>query len=69
MNFGGFSWKRLFGITGLKQKLARKTGIPYTRGGRQRKIGGFFYPGGRKSKTKSGCLVLFVIPVLYVLLV
>lgn len=35
-----FSWKRAVGITGLKQKVARKTGIPTTRGGLERKIGG-----------------------------
>lgn len=35
-----FSWKRAVGITGLKQKVARRTGIPTTRGGLERKIGG-----------------------------
>ncbi len=34
-----FSWKRLLGITSLRQKIARKTGIPTTKGGLQRKIG------------------------------
>lgn len=33
-----FSWKRFFGITRLKQMIARKTGIPTTRQGRQRKM-------------------------------
>ena len=32
-----FSWKRLLGITQLKQKIARATGIPTTKEGRQRK--------------------------------
>ena len=36
-----FSWKRFLGITGLKQKLAMKTGIPTTKGGLERKIGSF----------------------------
>lgn len=35
-----FSWKRALGITGLKQKIARKTGIPTTKQGLERKIGG-----------------------------
>lgn len=35
-----FSLKRAVGITGFKQKVARKTGIPTTRGGLERKIGG-----------------------------
>lgn len=34
-----FSWKRAVGITAAKQKIARKTGIPLTRGGLERKIG------------------------------
>ena len=34
-----FSLKRLVGITRVKQKISRKTGIPWTRQGRQRKIG------------------------------
>lgn len=32
-----FSWKRALGITRMKQKIARKTGIPTTKQGRQRK--------------------------------
>lgn len=36
-----FSWKRAVGITGIKQKIARKTGIPTTKQGLERKIGGF----------------------------
>jgi hypothetical protein len=34
-----FSWKRAVGISGLKNSIARKTGIPTTRGGLERKIG------------------------------
>lgn len=34
-----FSWKRLLGITGAKQRFARKTGIPTSRSGMERKIG------------------------------
>jgi len=36
-----FSWKRALGITALKRKVSRKTGIPLTRSGRQRKLGKF----------------------------
>ena len=39
MNKGGFSWKRAVGITRAKQRISRKTGIPLTRSGRQRKVG------------------------------
>jgi len=34
MNKGGFSWKRLLGITGAKQSFSRKMGIPLTKSGR-----------------------------------
>lgn len=34
-----FSWKRALGITALKRKISRKTGIPLTRSGRRQKIG------------------------------
>lgn len=34
-----FSWKRALGVTAVKQKVARKTGIPTTRGGLERKVG------------------------------
>lgn len=34
-----FSWSRFLGIAGLKNKVARKTGIPTTRGGMERKLG------------------------------
>jgi hypothetical protein len=34
-----FSWKRAIGISSAKGKTSRKTGIPLTQQGRQRKIG------------------------------
>lgn len=34
-----FSWKRALGISGAKQSFARKTGIPTTQQGLERKIG------------------------------
>jgi hypothetical protein len=34
-----FSWKRALGITQTKQKIARKTGIPTSKAGLERKIG------------------------------
>jgi hypothetical protein len=39
VNKGGFSWKRAVGITRAKQRVSRATGIPWTRSGRQRKLG------------------------------
>jgi len=50
-----FSWKRAVGITAVKQSVARKTGIPTTRAGVERKIGaailGMVF-GSRKKKRK-----------------
>lgn len=34
-----FSWKRLLGIISVKQSFARKTGVPTSRIGIERKIG------------------------------
>lgn len=34
-----FSWKRALGITSLKKKVAKATGIPTTKQGRQSKLG------------------------------
>ena len=34
-----FSWKRAIGISGMKNRISRKIGIPLTRQGRQRKVG------------------------------
>lgn len=50
MGFGGFSWKRATGVTKMKSKVSRATGIPLTKSGRQRKIG--------KIVTGGGCLVV-----------
>lgn len=51
-NRGGFSWKRAVGVTRVKQNISRKTGIPLTKSGRQRKIG--------KMVTGGGCLLPIV---------
>ena len=41
MKYGfSFSLKRALGITAVKQKIAKKTGIPLTKQGMERKIGG-----------------------------
>lgn len=48
-----FSWKRALGITAAKQRFARKTGIPTTKSGLERKIGkavlDMLDPGSSKS--------------------
>ena len=49
MNRGGFSWKRLTGISAAKAGLSRRIGIPLSRSGRQQKIG--------RIVARGGCLV------------
>ena len=34
-----FSWKRALGITQLRQRVSRQTGIPTSKAGLERKIG------------------------------
>lgn len=34
-----FSWKKALGVTTVKRKIAKATGIPTTRSGRRNKIG------------------------------
>ena len=34
-----FSWKRALGVTKVKRAVAKKTGIPTTKNGRQAKVG------------------------------
>ena len=34
-----FSWKRAIGLTQARQRLARKTGIPTSKAGLERKVG------------------------------
>lgn len=36
-----FSWRRAIGLTQVKQQLARKTGIPTSKAGLDRKVGSF----------------------------
>lgn len=47
-----FSLKRAIGISGLKTKIARKTGIPTTKQGLERKIGQAVIKGvtGKRNK-------------------
>ena len=49
MNRGGFSWKRLLGVSAAKSRISREIGVPLTRSGRQRKFG-----------AAAGCAALIV---------
>lgn len=46
VNKGGFSWKRLIGVTRVKSSISRAIGVPLTKSGRQRKIGRIVTGGG-----------------------
>ena len=47
-----FSLKRAVGVSALKQKVAKTTGLPLTKQGLERKIGGTILKGviGKKKK-------------------
>ncbi len=36
------SWKRALGVSSAKRKIAKATGIPTTKSGRQKKVGKLF---------------------------
>lgn len=38
-----FSWKRALGVTRVKRRIARYTGIPSTKQGRRAKFGRWFH--------------------------
>ena len=40
-----FSWKRAIGVTRVQQDIARKTGVPLTKQGVERKIGKLILKG------------------------
>ena len=61
MNRGGFSWKRLVGISAAKSRISRFTGIPLSRSGREQKIGRFVM--GRGGLLLVGLLVVLVLVV------
>ena len=58
MNRGGFSWKRLLGVSAMKSKISRQIGVPLTRSGRQRKFG-----------AAAGCVTLLLPGILVVMVV
>ncbi len=49
-----FSLKRAVGISGLKSKIAHKTGIPTTKQGLERKIGASILSAVTGKKRKRG---------------
>jgi len=52
MNKGGFSWKRLLGVSAAQSRISRKIGIPLSKSGRQQKVG--------RILTGGGCLLAYV---------
>lgn len=63
MNKGGFSWKKLSGISGVKSNVSRKIGIPLTKSGRNQKIGRIV------SKGCLGIIVAMTIPILILVVI
>lgn len=61
-----FSWNRALGITAAKQRFARRTGIPTSRQGMQRKLGRAVMGGSSRSGCMGCLLPALVISVLSV---
>jgi len=57
-----FSWKRALGVSTAKRRIARATGVPTTRQGRQAKV-------GRAMGCLVPTLVALAVPVLVVILI
>ena len=57
-----FSWKRALGLTRARQQIAWKVGIPTTKTGMQRKLGGAIFK-------RAGCLLPVLLAVLAVALI
>lgn len=55
-----FSWKRALGITSAKRKIAKITGIPTTKSGRQRKLGRML---------TGGCLLPIIFSLLAIIMI
>lgn len=53
MNRGGFSWKRLVGLSAAKSRASRRLGVPLTRSGRLAKAG--------KAFTRKGNLLSLIL--------
>lgn len=62
MNKGGFSWKRLSGISAAKAKVSKNIGIPLTKSGRDQKI------GRAVSKGCLGTLLILLVPLFLLIL-
>lgn len=52
-NRGGFSWRRLTGISAAKSRISRTIGVPLSRSGRNQKVG--------RIVTGGGCLLPLVL--------
>ena len=63
MNKGGFSWKKLSGISGIKSNISRKIGVPLTKSGRNQKVGRIV------SKGCLGILVAMTVPILILVVI
>ena len=56
-----FSWKRASGVTNIKRKISKTTGIPTTKTGRQQKIGKMVTQGGCLVSVGVFCLMVFIL--------
>jgi hypothetical protein len=43
MNLGGFSIRRFLGLSTFLSNISRAVGVPFTKGGRRRKLGNYMF--------------------------
>lgn len=55
----GFSMKRLTGVTNVKRKIGKATGVPTTKQGRRNKA--------RRVATGGGCVISVLVPILFLI--
>jgi len=58
----GFSWKRATGVTNLKRKIGKATGIPFTATARKNKLKRMVgINTSRRRKPNAGCATLLIL--------
>lgn len=65
-NRGGFSWRRFLGISRVKYRISRKTGIPLTKSGRNQKIGRLVTRGCLGVFLLFGLQLMMIIGLIYI---
>jgi hypothetical protein len=61
----GFSWKRATGVTNLKRKIGKATGIPFTATARKNKLKRMIGIKTGRRKSNAGCATLLILCIIF----